>query len=173
MLTSKRSPWPARPGSRIPLKHPAARGEGRQRPGAPVPRSESRHAPAGWQGRRVPRGAGRTRGATTVSQGPARLSRVLCRQMRWPSGMYTASSPSCGTYTPGVWSRACAGPARSAAAQRAPGTGFQQGSGRGAARRRQRPSRPVRSSVPSERRSERTGWGIGPGKTPTLGAKPW
>ncbi len=112
-----------------PRRGPAAAGGARPALGVAA-RTERLAGPAG-----TTPGAGRTRGATTVCQGPARLSRVLCRQMRWPSGMYTASSPSCGTYTPGVWSRACAGAAKvprctMRARSRVP-TGFQAQRGTG------------------------------------------
>jgi len=114
-----------------PRRGPAAAGDARPALGVAA-RTQRLAGPAG-----TPPGAGRTRGATTVCQGPARLSRVLCRQIRWPSGMYTASSPSCGTYTPGVWSRACAGAAKvprcmMRARSRVP-TGFQAQRGTAAA----------------------------------------
>ncbi len=44
---------------------------------------------------------------TMESQGPCSLLLLWERNLRWPTCRYTTSSPSCGTYTPGVRQLTC------------------------------------------------------------------
>ena len=44
---------------------------------------------------------------TMESQGPCSLLLLWDRNLRWPTCRYTTSSPSCGTYTPGVRQLTC------------------------------------------------------------------